>query len=56
MRKSNAMIMAFSSADITDELFCNLSPKAMLWVGKNAPLATFSFILDPSTKIWKWFL
>ena len=55
MRKSNAMIMAFSSADITDELSCNLSPKAILWFGKNAPLATFSFILDPSAKIWKWF-
>ena len=56
MRNSNAMIMAFTSADITDALSCNLSPKAILWVGINAPLTTFSFILDPSTKILKWFL
>ena len=56
MRNSKAIIMAFTSADITDALSCNLSPKAILRDGINAPLATFSFILDPSAKIWKWFL
>ena len=29
MRKSDALNMAFSSADITDALSCNLLPKAI---------------------------
>ena len=45
------MIMAFNSEDITDALSCNLSPKAILWVGTTAPLATSSFIFDPSAEI-----
>ena len=52
----NARIVAFNSANIKDTLSHIPSTIAILRRERNAPLVTFLFILEPSTRIWIWFL